>query len=38
MSLFLASEINRKSFKNCKNQRVLEKRRYMYFAVRVNVQ
>ena len=33
MSLFLAFKTNRKWLKNCKNQRMLEKHRYTYFAV-----
>ena len=33
MSLLRASETKRKWYKNWKNQRILERRRYTYFAV-----
>ena len=37
MSLLLAYETNRKWLKNCKNQKLLEKRIYVFCDQRVNV-
>ena len=37
MSLLLAYETNRKWLKNCKNQKLLEKRIYVFRDLRVNV-
>ena len=37
MSLLIAYETNRKWLKNCKNQKLLEKRIYVFRDLRVNV-
>ena len=37
MSLLIAYETNRKWVKNCKNQKLLEKRIYVFRDLRVNV-